>query len=79
MSTDTAILQQNALQHKVLEVCADSFDSAVCAQKAGAMRIELCANLIIGGTTPTQALTEAVVQALSIPVHVLIRPRFGDF
>lgn len=79
MSTDTAFLQCTVLPHKVLEVCADSFDSAVCAQKAGAMRIELCANLIVGGTTPTQALTEAVVQALSIPVHVLIRPRFGDF
>ena len=65
--------------YKILEVCADSSESALMAQKAGAMRIELCANLIIGGTTPTLALVEAVKKELSIPVHILIRPRFGDF
>ena len=65
--------------YKVLEVCADSAESAVTAEKAGALRIELCANLIIGGTTPTIGLVEEVKKAVSLPVNVLIRPRFGDF
>ncbi|WP_428771059.1 copper homeostasis protein CutC [Treponema sp. HNW] len=64
---------------KILEVCADSAESALTAEKAGALRIELCANLIIGGTTPTIGLVEEVKKAVSIPVNVLIRPRFGDF
>ena len=63
----------------LLEVCVDSVESAVIAEQAGANRIELCSNLIIGGTTPTLALFEEVKERLSIPIHVLIRPRFGDF
>ncbi|MGN0334687.1 MAG: copper homeostasis protein CutC [Lachnospiraceae bacterium] len=63
----------------ILEVCADSVESAVAAQEGGADRIELCANLIIGGTTPTVSLFREVKKHTTIPVHVLIRPRFGDF
>lgn len=63
----------------ILEVCVDSLDSALIAEKAGALRIELCANIIIGGTTPSYALLEAVKEKISIPFHVLVRPRFGDF
>lgn len=62
-----------------LEVCVDSVESAVAAEKGGATRLELCANLIIGGTTPTMALYDAVCEAVALPVNVLIRPRFGDF
>ncbi len=65
--------------HYLLECCVDSPESAVNAQKGGAGRLELCANLIIGGTTPTLALYEKVREQVSLPVHVLIRPRFGDF
>lgn len=63
----------------MLEVCVDSADSALIAANAGASRLELCSNLIIGGTTPTTALIELTKELVSIPVHVLIRPRFGDF
>lgn len=67
------------MEHFVLESCVDSVESAVIAAGAGANRLELCANLIIGGTTPTKALYEAVREQCGIPVHVLIRPRYGDF
>lgn len=63
----------------LLECCVDSVESAVCAAQGGADRLELCANLIIGGTTPTPALYEKIRESVEIPVHVLIRPRFGDF
>ena len=63
----------------VLEICAGSYACAMAAWRGGAQRIELCANLVIGGTTPTQALFEQVRRDCGLKIHVLIRPRFGDF
>lgn len=63
----------------VLEACVDSLDSALAAKEGGATRLELCANLIIGGTTPALSLAEQVKKATGLPVHALLRPRFGDF
>lgn len=63
----------------ILEACVDSVESAVAAARGGATRLELCANLVIGGTTPTPALFDAVQRAADLPVNVPIRPRFGDF
>ena len=63
----------------ILQACVDSGESAVAAQKGGADRLELCANLVIGGTTPSLELYRRVREVTNLPVHVLIRPRFGDF
>ena len=62
----------------LLEVCVDSMESAREAVRGGADRLELCANLIIGGTTPSPHLIREAAK-LGVPVNVLIRPRFGDF
>ncbi len=63
----------------ILEICTSSFKSAHNAQNAGAQRIELCAELAIGGITPSYGLIKQVVDTLSIAVNVLIRPRSGNF
>ena len=64
---------------RVLEVCVDPGGGGLAAARGSATRPGLCANLILGGTTPSPALFDAVRAATGLPVHVLIRPRFGDF
>lgn len=67
------------MQKFILECCVDSVESAIHAESGGASRIELCSNLIIGGTTPDFALVREIRKHTSIRIHALIRPRFGDF
>lgn len=62
-----------------LEICANSIYSAEQAQLAGASRVELCQNLENGGTTPSYGQIKTTRDLLQIGVHVLIRPRAGDF
>lgn len=63
----------------VLEIAANSLGSALSAQDGGADRVELCANLGDGGTTPSYGTLEITRDRLRIPLYVLIRPRTGDF
>ncbi len=62
-----------------LEVCANSVTSALAAQDGGAVRIELCENLLQAGTTPSCGQIGVARKLLHIELYVLIRPRAGDF
>ena len=63
----------------ILECCVDSVESAIAAKNGGADRLELCQGLVIGGVTPGTALFQEIKNQMDIRIHVLMRPRFGDF
>ena len=63
----------------LVEAAVETLEEALAAKRAGADRIELCANLGVGGTTPSAGLIASVVQQVNHPVFVMIRPRSGDF
>ena len=63
----------------IVEVCAESHEHAVKAEKAGANRIELCRDLNLDGLTPNYESAKRTIDTLNIPVFILIRPREGNF
>ncbi|WP_342504864.1 copper homeostasis protein CutC [Sporosarcina sp. FSL K6-2383] len=63
----------------MLEIIATSVADAIAAERSGADRLELCAALSEGGLTPSLGLVKAVVQAVDIPVHVIVRPHSRTF
>jgi copper homeostasis protein len=67
------------MNEPLIEGCVDSYASCAAAVRAGADRLELCGQLIIGGVTPSPVLFRQVRRDFGVKINVLIRPRFGDF
>lgn len=63
----------------LVEVCVEGIDGLVAAQEAGADRVELCASLLEGGITPSFGTVREALALASVPFHVIVRPRGGDF
>lgn len=66
-------------ENYTFEVCANSVESCLAAQEGGAHRVELCAGIPEGGTTPSYGEIKTARRILDIRLHVIIRPRGGDF
>lgn len=62
-----------------VEICVEGVDDLVVAQQAGADRAELCTGLLEGGLTPSFGMVRTALAVATIPFHVMIRPRRGDF
>ncbi|MBN9222427.1 MAG: copper homeostasis protein CutC [Mesorhizobium sp.] len=63
----------------LIEICVEGIDGLLAAQAAGADRVELCASLVEGGITPSLGTVRAALDQASVPFHVMVRPRGGDF
>ncbi len=63
----------------LLEISVETLRAALAAERGGADRIELCADLSVGGVTPSVELMGAMRERVQVPIFVMIRPRAGDF
>jgi copper homeostasis protein len=63
----------------LFEICVEGVDGAVAAQEGGGDRVELCASLLEGGLTPSFGTIRAALKLCYLPIHVILRPRGGDF
>jgi copper homeostasis protein len=63
----------------VFELCAESVEACIAGQEGGADRIELCTALIEDGLTPSHGLVRVALDSCDLPIHVLLRPRAGNF
>ncbi|RWC93666.1 MAG: copper homeostasis protein CutC [Mesorhizobium sp.] len=66
-------------QPPLIELCVEGIDGLLAAQTAGADRVELCASLVEGGITPSLGTVRAALELATVPFHVIVRPRGGDF
>jgi copper homeostasis protein len=67
------------MNNKNLEIACFNLESAVIAEQNGADRVELCSNMLEGGTTPDFEIARKVRDELNIKMNVMIRPRAGNF
>jgi copper homeostasis protein len=63
----------------IFEICVEGIDGVVAAQEGGGDRVELCASLLEGGITPSFGTIRAALKLCYLPIHVILRPRGGDF
>lgn len=63
----------------VFELCSESIEACVAAEEGGAHRIELCSALALDGLTPSHGMTQLALERCRLPIHVIVRPRAGDF
>jgi copper homeostasis protein len=71
--------EASPMRHITFELCAETLPACLTARDGGAHRIELCSNLDVGGLTPPHSLVRAAIAHTSLPIHIMIRPRPGDF
>ena len=62
-----------------IEICVDSVQSCINAERGGADRLELCGNMFEGGTTPSYGVLELAREKVNAPIYAMVRPRGGDF
>ncbi|WP_300365371.1 copper homeostasis protein CutC [Brachyspira sp.] len=62
-----------------IEICVDSVESCINAEKGGADRLELCGNMFEGGTTPSYGVLKLAREKVNTPIYAMVRPRGGDF
>jgi len=75
----TPVTERSAHIAPLLEISVETLASAIAAERGGAARIELSANLSVGGVTPSEALMRQARAAVHIPIFAMIRPRDGRF
>ena len=63
----------------LFEICVEGIDGVIAAQDGGGDRVELCASLLEGGITPSFGTIRAALKLCYLPIHVILRPRGGDF
>ena len=63
----------------IIEICLESVESVIAAEKGGADRVELCSDLFEGGLTPTIGTVKTALRKSNIKINAMIRPRGGDF
>jgi copper homeostasis protein len=71
--------ERNEIGIMQLEICIETLSAGMAAKTGGASRIELCSALSVGGLTPSHGFISAAVEQIGLPIHVLLRPRAGDF
>lgn len=65
--------------NKKIEICVDSVESCINAERGGADRLELCGNMFEGGTTASYGVLQLAREMVSKPIYAMVRPRGGDF